>query len=206
MIGNPGNPERTGYQFDYWQYDDHEWLFFAYEAKFNLTLIAVYEPILYPITYHLGAEDVDNKTNPNSYTIENESFVLVDPVRDGFVFTGWTFDEQNIPTKNVVIDKGTYGEKVFTANWYEIGNLTYNSDNTEQDENGIIETFYSLSIYEDSSFLLMEVDLYFDGKLVFLPTYGYANEVSYNVYEFDFVEDNIENMYVRIEDNIFQFL
>ena len=59
--------------------------------------------------------------NPNktSYTIEDE-FTLVNPVKTGYTFTGWTEpNNSDFDGTNVTVSKGSRGHLVFTANWTE---------------------------------------------------------------------------------------
>ena len=57
-------------------------------ADRDATLFAHWTPILYPITYVLGGGR-NAAENPATYTIE-DAVVLLVPVRDGYLFTGWT--------------------------------------------------------------------------------------------------------------------
>ena len=103
-------PTRTGYDFGGW--------FTASEggsrvsdktvAGGDATLFAHWTPILYPITYVLGGGR-NAAENPATYTIE-DAVVLLVPVRDGYLFTGWTPDGGRIA-------KGSIGERTFTATW-----------------------------------------------------------------------------------------
>ena len=103
-------PTRTGYDFGGW--------FTASEggsrvsdktvADRDATLFAHWTPILYPITYVLGGGR-NAAENPATYTIE-DAVVLLVPVRDGYLFTGWTPDGGRIA-------KGSIGERTFTATW-----------------------------------------------------------------------------------------
>ena len=103
-------PTRTGYDFDGW--------FTAAEggscvsdktvADKNATLFAHWNPKNYTITYVLGGGR-NAAENPATYTIE-DAVVLLVPVRDGYLFTGWTPDGGRIA-------KGSIGERTFTATW-----------------------------------------------------------------------------------------
>ncbi len=87
----------------------------------DVTVDVVYDPILYTITYK-GVEDEGvtfTEDNPEAYTVETESFALNNPSREGYLFTGWTYEGQDEPTKTVTIAMGSTGDKTFTANWEE---------------------------------------------------------------------------------------
>ncbi len=75
----------------------------------------VEEIVEYSISYDLDGGQVTG--NPVSYTKDTESFTLVNPVKDGYVFNGWTGSNGNIPQTTVVIGKGTEGSLSFKANW-----------------------------------------------------------------------------------------
>ena len=83
----------------------------------NLTLYAQWTPHMYRITYDLAGGRW-TWSNPLWYTVETDTFTLrFEPSRVGFTFTGWTWDGQSTPTKDVTIPKGSTGDRSFTANW-----------------------------------------------------------------------------------------
>jgi len=86
-----------------------------YSLEADSTITAVWEPIEFDITYNLG--NGGTTTNPLTYNIETDTFTLSDPVRPGFIFLGWTGTNIDNMTKTVIIEKGSYGNKEFTANW-----------------------------------------------------------------------------------------
>lgn len=70
----------------------------------------------YAITYDLnGGNNVS--TNPNEFTIETDDITLSSPIQPNKAFVGWTYTGQSTPVKDVVIPKGSLGEKRFTAHW-----------------------------------------------------------------------------------------
>ena len=73
-------------------------------------------PKEYTITYNLDGGKIEGVS---SYTIESETFTLPIPKREGYVFTGWTGDNGETPEREVTIEKGTTGNKTYTANWEE---------------------------------------------------------------------------------------
>ena len=88
----------------------------------DVTVDVVYQTIIYNITYN-GVEDEGvtfTEDNPEAYTVANESFTLSNPSREGYLFTGWTYEGQTEPTKTVTIAKGSTGDKTFTANWKKL--------------------------------------------------------------------------------------
>ena len=79
------------------------------------TITFIYKPINYPISYVLGGGSVTG--NPTSYTIETTSFTLKNPTRTGYTFSGWSGSNGSTPQLSVTVNKGTIGEKVYSANW-----------------------------------------------------------------------------------------
>ena len=72
----------------------------------------------YSITYDLaGGTLAEGKSNPESYTIETESFTLNNPVKENYEFIGWTSDSISAPTLEVTVAKGSTGALSFTANY-----------------------------------------------------------------------------------------
>ena len=83
----------------------------------NLSLTAILTPIEYTITYILG-DNATNEANPDKYTVEDK-LTLQAPSRNNYEFVGWTYEGQLEPTDNVTIEKGSIGDKTFTAVWKE---------------------------------------------------------------------------------------
>ena len=91
----------------------------------------------YNIAYNL--EGGTNATgNPTNYTVETETITLRDPTRTGYTFTGWTGSNGNTPQKAVKINKGSTGEKEYTANW-EANEVGYRVRHWIQKLDGIAE-------------------------------------------------------------------
>lgn len=71
----------------------------------------------YNITYNTnGGSAVENR----NYNIETPTFTLPIPKRTGYTFKGWTGSNGLIPQSIVSINKGTFGNKNFLANWDKI--------------------------------------------------------------------------------------
>ena len=72
----------------------------------------------FSITYNLdGGELPEGEMNPASYTIESADITLVNPVRTGYTFAGWTGTYIVEPTITVTIAAGSTGERSYTATW-----------------------------------------------------------------------------------------
>ena len=94
-------------------------------TKFNIDYIDL-ELILteYKIDYIL---DGGTASNPLIYTALTDDFTLVNPVKEGYLFIGWTGSNGDTPEQTVTIKKGTTGDLEYTANWLLYGDA--NSDN-----------------------------------------------------------------------------
>ena len=84
----------------------------------DVTLSATFTEIIYPITYDLKGGSV-SPANPATYTIESPDFTLTNPTRVGYTFTGWTGTGLDAATKTVTVERGSTGDRKYTAN-YEI--------------------------------------------------------------------------------------
>ena len=112
-------PQKLGYTFVGWTFEGQteplKTVTIATGSKGNKTFTANWTLNTYSITYN-GTEGATH-SNPTSYTIKSESITLVEPIRDGYTFNGWTFDGQTEPIKSVTIAEGSTGNKTYTANW-----------------------------------------------------------------------------------------
>ena len=200
IAAEPQDPEKDGYIFKYWEYQSHEWIFFGYLVSQDITIVAHYDIIPYQITYIMTDGATNNENNPVSYNVETDTFSLLDPVKDGFLFTGWTYSGQELPTKSVTIEKGSTGSIEFTAHWYELDTSGYDTELTEEDENGIIDTFYYIEFYDDDTFLLITSNLYYTGTFISNPQFGYLIDLGDNVYELDFIDEGIDSIYILMDE------
>ena len=100
-------PEKTGYMKPATQV-------IKWDSVTAKTVKFIYTPIQYAIEYELNG---GNGTNVKNYTIETPTFSLKEPTKVGHTFSGWTGSNGNTPNKVVTINKGSTGNKKFTANW-----------------------------------------------------------------------------------------
>ena len=103
---------------------------------------------VYEITYNKIDFCTFEKDNPTTYDITSASITLTNPTRTGCEFLGWTYEGQTTPTKTVKIEKGTTGNKEFTANFKLDLTLTI-----AQDEGAIIDEVNKL-YYTKSTFTI----------------------------------------------------
>ena len=87
----------------------------ANASKF--VIYAKWEAIPYAITYNLAGGDVAEGVNPSSYTIESNTFTLENPTREGYSFAGWEGTDIEGKVDSVTIEKGSIGNRSFTATW-----------------------------------------------------------------------------------------
>ena len=122
------NPIKANYEFAGWVEGENLATLTATVTKGttgNKTFTATYVATKYSITYDY---DLGIASNPTTYTVEDE-VVLKAPIKLGYNFTGWTWEGQTEPVKNVTIAVGSFGNKAYKAN-YELANvaLTYDLD------------------------------------------------------------------------------
>ena len=99
----PADPEKTGYDFSGFDYD------FSKPIVENTAISANWQIITYKISYVLDG-GINNAYNPTTYTVEDK--VELKPATK----TGYTLKWSD----NGIIDKGSTGDKTFTANWQVI--------------------------------------------------------------------------------------
>ena len=112
--------QRAGYTFAGWSCD------VAKMPDSNLTITANWTSNTYSISYQLnGGSEVEN---PATYTVESDSFTLVNPEKEGYDFVGWTGTGLDQASDNVTIAKGSTGDRSYAATWSLIDyNITYHN-------------------------------------------------------------------------------
>ena len=82
------------------------------------TLKATWTPITYTISYDLaGGALSEGDENPSTYTIESDDFTLKNPTMVGYTFNGWLKAGEETPSTEVIIAKGSIGDRTYTATW-----------------------------------------------------------------------------------------
>lgn len=102
------------------------------------TYTAEWKPIKYTITYELN-NGYFNGTPTTAYDIESSSFTLMEPIRPGYTFTGWTGEGLASGSYSVIIATGTTGNRTYYANWeatwykieYDLAGGSNSSDNPD---------------------------------------------------------------------------
>lgn len=109
-------------------------------------LFARWEVVTYTITY----KDAPVNGNVTSYTTEDR-IVLEDPAWSGLMFVNWTDENGNVVS---VIEKGTAGDMILTANWKSYRNNVVPARNSKvmsafRDEMGLYYFAYKLGTIEN---------------------------------------------------------
>ncbi|MBR4790225.1 MAG: InlB B-repeat-containing protein [Treponema sp.] len=123
----PSNPTKTGYNFATWLYGGSEFDFDTIIAQ-DIILEAKWNPINYTINYVLGTGATNDTNNPSTYTIETETFNLLEPTKDGFNFMGWYNEAVDPDVRITRIEKGSYGNITLTAHWTQCFVVTFDSN------------------------------------------------------------------------------
>ena len=81
----------------------------------EVTLRPVVTKNLYTIVYNLDEGEL--KDAKETYTVTDENYTLPTPEKEGYIFTGWTYEGMEEPEMVVIIEKGSIGNLEFTATW-----------------------------------------------------------------------------------------
>ena len=111
-VEKPNDPEKNGYTFSGWTGAQDT-------ITADVTVTASFTAVTYAISYELNGGMVEDP-NPETYTIESDAITLNNPVKEGYIFIGWTGTDLEDVTENVVIAKGSTGDRSYTANWEKI--------------------------------------------------------------------------------------
>jgi uncharacterized repeat protein (TIGR02543 family) len=63
--------------------------------------------------------------NPDTYTVETETFTLNEPIKTWYVFLWWTGSNGSTPEKDVTLTKWTTENKRYTAVWEPMSWINY---------------------------------------------------------------------------------
>ncbi len=149
------NPTMSGYRFLGWTGTNGETpeivVTVSRNSVGNRTYTANWGPAAYRIEYDLGGGLLPaGMTNPSEYTVESEDIFLNNPVRNGYIFTGWTGSNGEIPEISARLESGSTGDKHYVATWAKDGySIIYNLNGGQTEYNN--PTTYS---YESDFFTL----------------------------------------------------
>lgn len=71
----------------------------------------------YTIKCTLVGGRYEGESNPTIYYSTSEDITLINPIRDGYTFLGWTGSNGNVAELTVTVPKGSTGDKSYIANW-----------------------------------------------------------------------------------------
>ena len=114
QLSKPDDPVKEGYNFVGWYINGEEYNFDS-PVKKDTKIEAKYELINYNISYYLEGGELSDKVT--EYNIETESFDLKNPTKEGYTFAGWTGSNGESLQTKVTIEKGSIGDKSFTAHY-----------------------------------------------------------------------------------------
>ena len=108
-------PFNAGYDTCSWYAVDTAYTFGSTLSE-NITLTAKFsDPTNYPITCDLGGGKADNQ---ESYTVESDTITLINPEKNGYIFTGWSGTDLNgEDNMTVTIPTGSTGNRTYTAHY-----------------------------------------------------------------------------------------
>ena len=114
------NPTKDGFNFTGWTGSNgntpQTTVTISKGSSGDKTYTANWAPISYSLTYNLDG-GILSKANPTNYDITSATITLNNPTKDGYNFKGWTGSNGDTPQTSVKIQKGSTGNKTYTANW-----------------------------------------------------------------------------------------
>lgn len=125
VVSSPGR-QFNGYKIG--NFNDSEWVSNKgiIDTSGNQVLLD-FSTITYNIGYNLNGGSVIG--NPSFYNVDTNTFTLSNPTRTGYTFLGWTGSNGSTPQKTVTINKGSIGDRSYTANWKaNTYNVVFNSN------------------------------------------------------------------------------
>ena len=140
-------PEKLGYTFIGWTGSNGETPQTSVTIPRGSTedkeFVANWSKDIYTIVYNLNGGSLED-ANPETYDVDDD-ITLNEPEKLGYTFIGWTGSNGNTPQTELTIERGSTGNKVFTANWsantdtrytikYFMQTLDTEIENYEEDE------------------------------------------------------------------------
>ena len=123
IIGNEGTT-----------YDDNQKGYTTYariDKKTSSSTSGYFTKGNFKIFYELDGGEITSGSNPTEFNKTTSIITLKNPVRDGYVFTGWSgtkitglTGEDNM---TVTIPQGSIGNRIYTAHWAKTSTLTFDT-------------------------------------------------------------------------------
>lgn len=111
----------TNYYTDRSCNPEYEWVFESDTVSSDMRLFESSVLIHYNINYDLCGGNL-SVPNPTEYTVWSDTFVLNEPVRDGWEFIGWSGTGLvGCENRAVKIESGSYGDRSYSASWRDVG-------------------------------------------------------------------------------------
>ena len=137
------NPTREGYNFTGWKLNGEgeamTEVIIAKGSTGDKSYTATWTPIIYNIALTL---DGGTAENPTTYTIESEAITLTNPTKTGYTFKGWKLNGEGKAMMEVIIAKGSTGDKAYTATW-QINQYTITIDKNDGTDVTVITQEYA---------------------------------------------------------------
>ena len=201
----PDDPEVEGYEFDNWYLGDEVYNFDT-PLTDDVEVTARMIPIEYDIHYDLD-EGTVNGTNKTKYTIETESFDLINPEKEGYTFSGWTGSNGESLQTRVTIEQGSTGAKNYVAHFspnestrytvtHKYAKLEGGYDTVDEELTGATGTTVTPNFQSRVGFKnpTSKQDLTITGDGNAKIEYIYERETySLTVNDHEYVESNLEN-------------
>lgn len=168
----------SGYEFKGWSFEEDGSVITINDLKDKekVTLYPIINIIKYIITYNLDG-GINNPSNPNFYTVEDELSISA-PTKEDCAFKGWTTTTITEPVSPYVIEKGTTGNLTLNAN-YVHGKVSVSFDYTGI-ETQIID--YGTTCTKPSDpFKLGDTFLYWCSDDALETEYDFATPVTENI-------------------------
>ena len=142
-VGNLVTPTKNGYNFVGWYDENNNLVNSDTIITSGISIKAKFNKINYTITYNLDGGEANNVT---TYTVEDE-ITLNNPTKVGYSFSGWTEGSDTTLRTSLTINRGSTGNKTFTAHFSANSNTIYHVKHMVMNLNGV----YELALDEELS-------------------------------------------------------
>ena len=125
----------------------------------NIQVFVTFKESAYTISYDLQGGTCGGL--PTSYTINSQAINIPNPTKEGYMFDGWTDDNNNIPTKSYTIVQGSTGDIKLVAHWtkgsYSITKNVQGQGILNIQQNAVIGDTINFSTFAADGYYLKEV-------------------------------------------------
>ena len=195
------NAYRDGYTFSHWTLDDERFDSQEYLFDHDITLVAVWTPNNYTITFETYGGELEEYTMVVTYGAPYE---LPTPTRTGYTFNGWTYYGEDIDpnrysyTGDIWLQANWIANK-YTVNYYD-GETLINSEEVTYDST---YTFMSSYMKDELTLVKLVIDGVEYNPRTELYNFNYAKDIDVflKFYELnnDYTyESDWEGLYARI--------